>query len=101
MASRTAVLFLGENTIHGSILLVIHALIRSLRVELLAFALFSLTVRTWKFRSMSPVSIRLRRLPFPILVFQIAYRLARGFADESVGPCAAATRSEERRVGKR
>ena len=91
-ASSTAALFFGENTIHGSILLLIHALIRSFRVELLAFALFSLTVRTRKLRSMSPVSIRLRRLPLPRLVLKIAYRLVSGFAGESVGPCAAVTR---------
>ena len=68
----TTARFLGENTAQGSILLVIQALIRSLRVELLALALFSLTVRTMKFRSMSPVNIRLRRLPLPILVLRIA-----------------------------
>ena len=40
-ASATAALFLGENTSHGSIFWLAHALIRSLRVELLAFALLS------------------------------------------------------------
>ena len=39
--SATAAWFLGENTAHGSIFWLIHAFSRSLRVELLAFALFS------------------------------------------------------------
>lgn len=106
-ASLTARSFLGEKSTHGSILLVIHAftlfsaptaLPRLLVVVFAvprpvtdAFALFSLTVRTRKLRSMSPERLRLRRLPLPCFVFQIAYCFVSGFAGPSFGPCDAAS----------
>ena len=48
-----------------SIFWLAQVLITSLRVVRCARVLFSLTVRTWKLRSMSPMKVRFRWLPLP------------------------------------
>src|SRR5579875_4145577 len=71
-ALSTAARFFGEKTTQGSIFWLTHASMRFLRVERPARVWFSLTVRSMKLRSISPVSVRFHRFLLPSRVFRMA-----------------------------